>query len=64
MGGVRLRKISAMHITKLLFGYPSEIKTVSDISAPDSRKEIVRGPSGGKNTQKTRKSGVFWTQKL
>ena len=38
MGGVKLRKISAMHNRKLLLGYLNEIKTVSDISAPDSPK--------------------------
>ena len=44
MEGVKLRKISATHIRKLLFGYPSEIKTVSDVSAPDSRKKKSEVP--------------------
>ena len=39
MGGVKLRKISAINIRKLLIGYPGEIKTVSDIYAPDLRKK-------------------------
>jgi len=40
MEGVKPKKTSVIHNRKLLLNYLSEIKTVSDIPAPDSRKKI------------------------
>ena len=64
MGGVNLGKISAIQIRNLLFGYPSRIQMFSWYFSTRLAKKIVRGLLGGTTTPQTRKTGLFWTQKM
>ena len=60
MGGVKLRKISAIHIRKLLFSYPSDNQDCFLIFLHQTcEKNSERSPGESKKTENTKNRSLF-----
>ena len=61
---IRLRVKGCAPVRKLLLGHPSDNRAISWYFCTRSATKKVRDVLGGRTIPKTRKTGLFWTQKL